>query len=225
MASGPPWRWCELELPLGISEEAFQLKKAVCSHGLFMMAPNYWDPLSNTLTRPLRLPLSGDRSSPSSSLFRSVIVTIAQPSHRPSSLNLRVHGTSFISPQQQHALLAQVSRMLRLSETEEKAVREFRGISMHGDDDQNKSFNGRVFRSPTLFEDMVKCILLCNCQWSRTLSMAQALCELQPELDNVSSFPSIVEGGATVSNSQEEKAENGDYVPKTPATKETKKNT
>lgn len=23
---------------------------------------------------------------------------------------------------------------------------------------------GRVFRSPTLFEDMVKCILLCNCQ-------------------------------------------------------------
>ncbi|GMJ08122.1 hypothetical protein HRI_004481400 [Hibiscus trionum] len=32
------------------------------------------------------------------------------------------------------------------------------------------SFSGRVFRSPTLFEDMVKCFLLCNCQFSRTLS-------------------------------------------------------
>lgn len=62
---------------------------------------------------------------------------------------------------------AQVSRMLRLSESEEKAVREFRKICIYGDDDdhKNRSFDGRVFRSPTLFEDMVKCILLCNCQW------------------------------------------------------------
>ncbi|KAI9122588.1 hypothetical protein K1719_006428 [Acacia pycnantha] len=225
MGSGRPWRWCELELPLGISAEAFQLEKAVCSHGLFMMAPNYWDPLSHTLTRPLRLPLSDDRSSSSSSLPGSVIVTISQPSRRPSSLTLRVHGTEAgsISAQQQHALLAQVSRMLRLSETEEKVVREFTNMSIYGEDDQNKSFKGRVFRSPTLFEDMVKCILLCNCQWSRTLSMAQALCELQLELQNGSSIPSVVEGGATVSISQKEKVENEDYIPKTPATNETKK--
>lgn len=206
MASDRPWQWCELELPLGISAEAFQLEKAVCSHGLFMMAPNYWDPLSNTLTRPLRLPFSDHRSSSG-----SVIVTISQPSHRPSSLTLRVHGTCSVSPQQQHALLAQVSRMLRLSETEEKAVREFRNMHNYGDDDQNKSFTGRVFRSPTLFEDMVKCILLCNCQWSRTLSMAQALCELQLELQNVSSF------------SSSQKVENENFIPRTPATKESRK--
>lgn len=45
-----------------------------------------------------------------------------------------------------------------------------------------RSFGGRVFRSPSLFEDMVKCILLCNCQWPRTLAMAESLCELQLEL-------------------------------------------
>ncbi|KAK4254517.1 hypothetical protein QN277_009891 [Acacia crassicarpa] len=229
MGSGRPWRWCEFELPLGISAEAFQLEKAVCSHGLFMMAPNYWDPLSHTLTRPLRLPLSDDCSSSSSPLSGSVIVTISQPSHRPSSLTLRVHGTGTgtgtgsISAQQQHSLLAQVSRMLRLSETEEKAVREFTNMSIYGEDDQNKGFNGRVFRSPTLFEDMVKCILLCNCQWPRTLSMAQALCELQLELQNVSSIPSVVEVGARASTSQKEKVEKEDYIPKTPATNETKK--
>lgn len=43
---------------------------------------------------------------------------------------------------------------------------------------------GRLFRSPTLFEDMLKSILLCNCGWGRTLSMCRALCELQAELAN-----------------------------------------
>jgi hypothetical protein len=42
----------DLVLPLGEAAETFQLEKAVCSHGLFMMAPNQWDPLSKTLLRP-----------------------------------------------------------------------------------------------------------------------------------------------------------------------------
>jgi hypothetical protein len=54
--------------------------------------------------------------------------------------------------------------MLRLSETEERAVGEFRKMCINGGEEEDRSFGGRVFRSPTLFEDMVKCILLCNCQ-------------------------------------------------------------
>ncbi|KAM5550349.1 hypothetical protein ABKV19_027501 [Rosa sericea] len=38
-----------------------------------------------------------------------------------------------------------------------------------------------MFRSPSLFEDLVKCLLLCNCKWSNSLKMARALCELQFE--------------------------------------------
>ncbi|XP_027338938.1 uncharacterized protein LOC113852768 isoform X2 [Abrus precatorius] len=189
-----------MELPLslrGISEtEPFQLEKAVCSHGLFMMAPNYWDPLSKTLTRPLRL-----HDAPSSS---SLIVSVSQ---RLSSLAVRVHGTHYLSPQQERALM--VSRMLRFSEAEEKAVREFRSMPV---DHQNRSFGGRVFRSPTLFEDMVKCILLCNCQWPRTLGMAQALCELQLELQNGSPRSVAVSGNP--------KVETDGFIPKTPAAKE-----
>ena len=60
--------------------------------------------------------------------------------------------------------------MLHLSEDEERAVKEFR--NMYNNEKKKKkkkkkkesSFVGRVFRSPTLFEDMVKCMLLCNCQ-------------------------------------------------------------
>ncbi|MBA0774704.1 hypothetical protein Gotri_009896 [Gossypium trilobum] len=103
--------------------------------------------------------------------------------------------------------------MLRLSEFEENKVREFRSIveALHGEEEATeylRSFSGRVFRSPTLFEDMVKCILLCNCQFSRTLSMAKALCELQFEIQH------------QISSS---KAAEDDFIPKTPAGKESKR--
>lgn len=77
--------------------------------------------------------------------------------------------------------------MLRLSEREETKVLEFQ--EMHAGA-KARGF-GRVFRSPTLFEDMVKCILFCNCRWPRTLSMAQALCDLQLELQYQSSTVSL----------------------------------
>ncbi|XP_048135976.1 uncharacterized protein LOC115726795 [Rhodamnia argentea] len=72
----------------------------------------------------------------------------------------------------------QVTRMLRLLERDEHNVNEFHKVHPEAKD---KGF-GRVFRSPSLFEDVVKSILLCNCQWKRTLEMAQALCALQLEL-------------------------------------------
>ncbi|TKY72321.1 DNA-3-methyladenine glycosylase [Spatholobus suberectus] len=103
--------------------------------------------------------------------------------------------------------------MLRLSEAEEKAVREFRSVHV---DHRDRSFGGRVFRSPTLFEDMVKCVLLCNCQWPRTLGMAQALCELQLELQNGSPCAVVVSSNPKVEASE-------GFVPKTPAAKETRR--
>ncbi|KAL1536193.1 hypothetical protein AAHA92_28879 [Salvia divinorum] len=162
-----------VELELGDAALNFILEKAVCSHGLFMMAPNHWDPHSKTLRRPLRLNLDDDDET-------SVTVHVFHPPHSPHALHLRVFGTDTLSLQQQQTLLSQVRRMLRLSEEEHKRVIEFH--NMH-EQAKGKGF-GRVFRSPTLFEDMVKCILLCHCQWPRTLSMAQALCELQAELQH-----------------------------------------
>lgn len=76
------WFDFDMELP-----SPFQLEQAVCSHGLFMMPPNHWDPLSKTLIRPLR-------SSPS-----SFLVSLSQHSQ---SLAVRVHATHALSPQQQN---------------------------------------------------------------------------------------------------------------------------
>ncbi|KAK7840779.1 hypothetical protein CFP56_016252 [Quercus suber] len=205
-----------LELPLGAAEEeSFELEKAVCSHGLFMMPPNQWDPVSKTLLRPLRL---GDSDS------ESVMVRISQHQWAPHSLYVRVycHNSSSLSRQHRESVLAQVSRMLRLSEDEERAVREFR--NMYNNEKKESSFVGRVFRSPTLFEDMVKCMLLCNCQ---TLSMARALCELQLELQpQSSSLLFVTDSAAAASNNfNTPKPDKDHFIPNTPIPQESKVST
>ncbi|XP_058215364.1 uncharacterized protein LOC131326559 isoform X2 [Rhododendron vialii] len=205
-----------VELPLGKTAEAatFDLEKNVCSHGLFMMAPNFWDPLSRTLQRPLLLDSHEEYGNGSAS--SSVLVRISQPSDSPHSLRLRVFGVDSLSPRHEQELKDQVRRMLRLSAAEEASVKEFQ--KMHGEA-KERGF-GRVFRSPTLFEDMVKCILLCNCQWSRTLSMARALCELQLELQHSSiSAPVAKVGNSNTKSTAEIKY----YVLKTPPGKESKR--
>ncbi|GLT95555.1 hypothetical protein SLE2022_132310 [Rubroshorea leprosula] len=58
--------------------------------------------------------------------------------------------------------------MLCLSDSEEKKVNEFQKIveAIKVEEVEClRRFSGKVFRSPTLFEDMVKCILLCNYQY------------------------------------------------------------
>ena len=55
--------------------------------------------------------------------------------------------------------VAQVVRMLRLGPSDIDQIRAFQ--SMH-EEAQQENF-GHMFRSPTLWEDMVKTITLCNC--------------------------------------------------------------
>ncbi|KAJ0028744.1 hypothetical protein Pint_36576 [Pistacia integerrima] len=201
---------CVLELPLGEAAANFDLETAVCSHGLFMLSPNHWDPLTKSLTRPLHLIVHSN--SPRSP---SITVIISQAHQDPHSLRIKLHKTpsGSLSKHQQDALVRQVVRMLRLSESDERNMREFKRVASEVGEgcDSVKDFSGRVFRSPTLFEDMVKCMLLCNCQWPRTLSMARALCELQFELQHCS-FSSLVAG-----------VKQEDFIPKTPAEKESKR--
>ncbi|GMY33655.1 hypothetical protein FCV25MIE_28897 [Fagus crenata] len=160
---------CLLKLALGECITTFNLENAVCNHGFFMMAPNFWNPSTKTLLRPLRLANS----------ITSVIASISHPSPPDNTfIIIQLHDIFKISLEDEKAILEQVARMLRISEGDERNVIEFQ--KMHPEA-KRKGF-GRLFRSPTLFEDAVKCILLCHCKWPRTLEMAKALCELQAEL-------------------------------------------
>uniref|UniRef100_A0A6N2NHQ2 HhH-GPD domain-containing protein n=1 Tax=Salix viminalis TaxID=40686 RepID=A0A6N2NHQ2_SALVM len=211
------------------------------------MSPNHWDPLSRTFSRPLRLSLSDSDSDPQlSTPTTSLFVSI---SHLPRSLRVRVYGTRRLSPKHQESLVAQVVRMLRLSETDERNAREFRKMAEAAATEENCSwladFGGRVFRSPTLFEDMVEGFAIpaieqhvssfslvrafvsisesLSSVWPRTLSMARALCELQFELQCKSYGVFVAQAAnATVKNESNDTAHN--FIPNTLAGKEFKRN-
>ncbi|XP_010468777.1 PREDICTED: uncharacterized protein LOC104748896 [Camelina sativa] len=155
-----------LRLHLGEMKETFDMEKAVCNHGFFMMAPNVWNPSSKSLHRPLTL---SDSS--------STDVTISHPSGL-SFLVIQVHGINNVSRVDEALILQQVARMLRLSDKDERDMVEFQQVH----EAARKSGFGRIFRSPSLFEDMVKSILLCNSDWGKTLLMASRLCKLQSKL-------------------------------------------
>ncbi|EEF47990.1 conserved hypothetical protein [Ricinus communis] len=127
--------------------ESFDLEKVVCNHGFFMMAPNRWLPETKTLQRPLRIRED----------TKSVLISISQPLNH--HLRIVAHDIQNLTSEDRQTMLNQVRRMLRISEKDEREVKEFQ--EMHAEA-KKKGF-GRLFRSPSLFEDAVKSILLCNC--------------------------------------------------------------
>lgn len=139
----------------------YQLARDVCSYGYFVLAPNHWDPASRTLYRVLSL-REGTTSS------RPVLIAITQ---RCTKLNLTLSRT--VTAAERDTIRAQVTRMLRLDESAQRLAQ------FHARDPRFKaSGKGRLFRSPTLFEDVIKTVTSCNVQWPGTVTMNRRLCEV-----------------------------------------------
>lgn len=131
----------------------FSLPHAVCSYGYFILAPNRWDNTTQTLHRPLR-----------DSADRVVRARIRQRGH---SLVIDCHRNV---ARAQHAVLKRrVDRMLRIAEDLRRWKR------LHPEAARQKF--GRMYRSPSLFEDIVKTITSCNVAWPSTVVMNRMLCE------------------------------------------------
>ncbi|CAH1420471.1 unnamed protein product [Lactuca virosa] len=145
--------------------KGFVLEKAVCNHGFFMMAPNCWMPSTKTLVRPIRLP---DQ--------RSVRVSISQPSTTFLSITAPDEPSLYSNSR---VIKDQVKRMLRLSNADKEQLKKFHGLHT---DAAKKGF-GRLFRNPSLFEDLVKSLLLCRASFKESLELAEGLCVLQKRLN------------------------------------------
>ncbi|XP_071718954.1 uncharacterized protein [Rutidosis leptorrhynchoides] len=144
--------------------DKFVLEKSVCNHGFFMMAPNSWNPQTKTLVRPLRLQ---DQT--------SVTVSISQHSRMMISVKLDDDHHHFkITKAIKKAIKYQVKRMLRLSEEEDERINEFH--KLHSDAAENGF--GRLFRNPSVFEDILKTWLLCCCRFKESLEKAELLCKV-----------------------------------------------
>jgi 3-methyladenine DNA glycosylase/8-oxoguanine DNA glycosylase len=134
------------------------LRRDVCSYGYFVLSPNHWDPRSETFWRVLDL--AGG----------PVRLRIAQPGRCGA---LEVSASRKLSAPEKREAAALLARMLRLDEPP-GAIREFHAV----DPRWKRAGRGRLMRSPTFFEDVIKTVTSCNVTWPSTVNMNRRLCEV-----------------------------------------------
>jgi 3-methyladenine DNA glycosylase/8-oxoguanine DNA glycosylase len=140
----------------------FDLARDCCSYGYFLLWPNFWDPGTRTLSRVLDV--GGG----------PVGIVISQREGAGSSLRLTLSRA--VSAAERGELKRQVSRMLRLDEDAD-TIGEFHRV----DPRWKRAGYGRLFRSPTFFEDVIKTVTSCNIQWPGTIEMNRRLCQVVGE--------------------------------------------
>jgi len=141
-----------LPVPRGV-----ELHRAVASYGYFVLAPNRWEPASQTLMRVLK---TQNRE--------PFTVQVRQRSTAPHPLIIETSQT--LSRDEQARVKAAISRMLRLDE-------DFSLWHQVWPKDAKRRRFDRMFRSPSLWEDMVKTITGCNVAWRNTMTMNRRLCD------------------------------------------------
>jgi 3-methyladenine DNA glycosylase/8-oxoguanine DNA glycosylase len=132
----------------------FRLARDVCSYGYFLLRPNHWSVADQTLTRVLNLP-----EGPATCVIAQPAAAIAATFDRT------------LAPAERNAARTQIARMLRFDEDADHA-RAFHAVDPRWQQDGR----ARLFRSPTLFEDMIKTITSCNVAWPSTINMNTQLC-------------------------------------------------
>jgi len=133
----------------------FDLVAAVTTYGYFVLAPNHWHAARRELSRPLVI----DPDQP------PVHIAVTHPRGR----RLRIACDRLIDRPSQATVKKAVRRMLRVDESLGPFHR------MHPAARRRRF--GRLFRSPTLFEDIVKTITGCNVAWANTKTMNRLLCD------------------------------------------------
>lgn len=135
----------------------FRLARDVCSYGYFRLAPDRWDVSTQSLHTIFDLSEGPARAH------------IAQASPG----RLAVVFDRAVARAEQGQARARIARMLRLNETEADLA------AFHVVDPRWKeSGRGRIFRSPTLFQDVVRTVTSCNVTWPSTVNMNRRLCEV-----------------------------------------------
>jgi 3-methyladenine DNA glycosylase/8-oxoguanine DNA glycosylase len=149
----------ELKL-VGAGGEPVDLRRTIASHGVADLPPNRIDEEAWTLE--LTLPVDGKPP-------RTVRVSEGRPGH----VKLEVLGRKPARADLDR-LRSQVAHVLRLDED----LGPFYEVAA-ADPDLSwvTSGAGRLLRSPTVFEDVVKTICTTNCTWSATVRMVTALVE------------------------------------------------
>ena len=147
-----------MEISITTSRE-FSFKRTVISHGWCELLPFQFDRERWLLTRTLDLKEA-----------KPVTITIGAAKRA-----LRINSSRRLSQSATRQVVSDVRHMLRLDDNIEAFYRlladdsDFNWIPIQG--------AGRLLRSPTVFEDLVKMICTTNCSWALTQKMVTGLVE------------------------------------------------
>jgi len=158
----------------------YLLHRDGCSYGYFLLHPNRWDVERQQLERTFLLPGG------------ACLVVIRQARARTSDVPepgnpLRIKTDRPTDADDRAELRRQIVRMLRLDEPAE-TIAAFHKL----DKRWKRSGRGRLVRSPTFFEDVIKTVTSCNVTWPSTVHMNRRLCEVlgDPSPTGLRAFPS-----------------------------------
>jgi 3-methyladenine DNA glycosylase/8-oxoguanine DNA glycosylase len=150
------------EFPLvGAGGEPVDFRRTIASHGVAELPPNRVDEEARRLE--LTLPVNG--AAP-----RTVLVSAGRRGHG----RMEVVGGARAGSAQQQRLLEAVAHVLRLDEDLSPF---YAAAAADPDLSWVTAGAGRMLRSPTVFEDVVKTICTTNTVWSATVRMVSALVE------------------------------------------------
>ncbi len=145
----------------------FDLARDANSYGYVRLAPDRWDTDTACLHSIFRL---DDGPAP---------LRVTQTARG----RLRAAFDRALSRREQAQARGHIARMLRLDETQADIA------AFHAVDPRWKaSGRGRVFRSATLFQDIIRTVTSCNVAWSSTVNMNRRFCEV---LGEGGAFPTV----------------------------------
>ncbi|CAM9701062.1 unnamed protein product [Ascophyllum nodosum] len=151
----------------------FSFSQAACSYGYYLVPPNRWEPSKDvndrdggTFFRPLRF---GERLANTAKCSISQVAVPAAEEGGEKTAALRVDVAAQLTDPDMEDIVQQVTRMFQTTMDLQPWFRLSAEAEQRG--------YGRLFRSPTIFEDMVKSITGCNMKFQGTIRMNKLLCE------------------------------------------------
>lgn len=136
----------------------YDLARDYCSYGYFLLRPNHWDVKSKSFSRAFSI---------------EKVPFAVRVSHKGPGEKLKVESSRSLSAKSKAAVERWLTRMLRLDE-DAGTISAFHKL----DPRWKPSGRGRLMRSPTMFEDVIKTVTSCNVTWPSTVQMNRRLCEV-----------------------------------------------
>jgi 3-methyladenine DNA glycosylase/8-oxoguanine DNA glycosylase len=163
-------------IPLDAPKD-FDLLRTVYSHGWCSLRPFSVDKEHRALNRIL-------------TLTNGSLVLCQVFNQKNSQLDIHVHSSSLLTAAHRSEVKRQIKSCLRLTEDFSDFYREIRRYPNYRWIANIKA--GRMLRSPSVFEDIVKMVCTTNCSWALTEIMVNNLVEKlgNPFDDSNKSFPS-----------------------------------